>query len=136
MVWHSCLDAMLSPVMEETLGVTVFITLIVRSVSPTVNKSLLQQTRARWKLVGKVLPFSVLLNKLVTHCLYKVRSQVSLPLCIEVPAQGDWFRPDHRGVRQSQVCHGGACEVDHDHPHPAGPSLRTVIVVTELFGVD
>ena len=83
---------MLGPVMEETLRVAVFIALIVWSVSPTVNKSLLQQTRAlrylsfnvelssgqnnnisyRWQLVGKVLPFSVLLNELVTHCLNKV----------------------------------------------------------------
>ena len=74
--------------------------------------------------------------ELVTHRFHKVRTHKSFPLCVEVPAQGDGSRPNHGRVWHSQLAHGGGCQVDHDHPHAAGPRLRAVIIAAELCGVD
>ena len=79
------------------------------------------------KFICKVLPFSIILDKLVTHCFNIIGSHESLPLTIEVPTQGHGSGPYHGGIWHAHLLHGVG-QVDHDHPHSTRPRLRSIII--------
>ena len=79
------------------------------------------------KFICKVLPFSIILYELVTHCFNIIGSHESLPLTIEVPTQGHGSGPYHGGIWHAHLLHGVG-QVDHDHPHSTRPRLRSIII--------